>query len=516
MTQDKQHLRATNTPWYGHLVFYWPIVLLWLITFWYMLILNVHVLIWPAAAILAGILGFEYLVRERQFSPATVKIWRKTRKIIFLSLPFLAVLSFFHPASWINPALTAVLTIAAALLAYIPMSDRSRGKLLGLFALILSILLAIQHDWFKFSCFLGFAVVLATVAVKKSDWIPKRFPLFLGFWFLGVSVVLIGFYTAPPADQTDRILAQPDVTALFTTTGNNPYSRLLGHDTRFVKQKCGGGYVVGTRGQAWGMYFLRNKKLLPVEIRNVSDFIVQDCRNDELWAGDFKRNLLYLVDPESGEVKRQIELKKMRGVSAIRFEPESRTLYISRDDTKLLARYSIIPGEYERVQLNDYITDFEPFEEINALFSTQWGGFVRRYQLFPMKSEDYFFSPDLLLQLDIDRRDLVGYVTKFYQGRVIRFNLSTMEVLNETQLEPGLRFPEYNRRRRLVVVTNFFSGWAYLLDSDDLSVVDKRYFGPRLRSAFWTNHGDAILAASSLGGFEWKLPPNLHGKHNAK
>lgn len=479
----------------------WPYALLWGLVLWYLVIFDLHF-----------ICGLLFLIGL--FSPIAAYLlnrftkfdFREYPKRLFAFVAFIGLAAIFHPAFLLNPLYTSATAIAASLIAFANISGKVRGYLAFGFCLaLLSVLMeGLSRKIIGASAF--FAIFFLMVAIRKPFWVQRGVALFILLCTLAFGMPLYIFYKALPPDTSDEILSQKGVQSIFLTHDrHSEIAKAIGSECRIIRENCDGSLLLGTRKKESGLFFLRDGKLTATKIKAVSDYIEIDCKERLVWAGEFKKSRILGIQAETGNTVKWIKRIGIPGVSRIRYDSKVHQIFASRDDSREIFRYEIENDKRFLQTFDLYILDFAFSTELDALFVSSWGGILHRYTLSGTERLETFFSPDWLIQFEIDDSDLVIYITKFYGGRVLKLNLSTLEIIDSRKLEPGIRYPLLDKKRKLLFVSNFFTGDCHMLDAGTLEILEKRNFGKRLRAVTLSENGDVLYAASSQGGFSWKI-----------
>lgn len=479
----------------------WPYALLFVLILWYLVIFDLHFLC--GLLFLFGIISpiAAYLLKRY----AGVDYWNFPRRLfIFVSLMGLAAI--FHPSFIVSPFFTSFMAIAASVIAFANLNGKPRAYLACCFTLGIFWVFAEGFSRMIAVLLITFTLFFLLVASRKTHWIQKGFTLFILLCTLAFGSVLYIFYKALPPDNSGQILAQKGVSAVFLSHDpNSPVSKAVGSECRIIRENCDGSLLLGTRKKKSGLLLLKNGKIIPTKIKAISDYIETDCKKKIIWAGEFKKSRILGIHSETGKTLKRIKSIGIPGSSRIRYISQIGQLFASRDDYRKIFRYDVEKGERFIQTFDHFILDFAISTELDALFVSRWGGVLHRYSLGKAEKLETFFSPDWLIQFEIDDSNLLVYITKFYAGRVLMLNLSTLEIIDTRKLAPGIRYPLLDKKRNLLFVSNFFTGDCHMMDAKTLEVLDSRNFGKRLRATTLSESGKRLYAASSQGGFIWQI-----------
>ena len=254
-----------------------------------------------------------------------------------------------------------------------------------------------------------------------------------------------------------------------------------------------------------GLYILRDNVLRKTNVKNVSDCVEVDCQNKVIYAGEFNRSLFRKINGKNGLVMKVYKTRKFKGASRLRYDRNLNSIFSSRDNISKIMRFDLGSEKIHFTKFDHYVVDFHFAPEIDALYTLTWGGKMYRYNSETMEKEGALWIPDLLIHLDMDKENLVAYITAFFKGEIYKVNLATMEIISRAKFAPGLRFPLYDKKRNVLFVSNFITGHCLMIDADNLQIIKKRYFGKRLRVTSLSKNGNTLYAASAAGGYKWDL-----------
>ncbi|MDP8223752.1 MAG: hypothetical protein P9L99_10370 [Candidatus Lernaella stagnicola] len=463
---------------------------------WYGLVLDVALfsLLWLLAAL--TLLALRFALRHW---PKTKPVSRFLSVLLWL-MAVAAWLTMFYPALLVSLPLTIVL-LALATAAYV---IEQRKTLRDWPVAVLPLFAAFAAGLPRFHwLLLGLPLVmlgLAAATRTNATYYPRGLRWLLALWVAMLGSVLVPFYQGRPSGSTEKILAQPGVTAIFDYRQKaSPLRPLLGDKTRFGVPDCHGDLLLGTRHGDAGLVRVEGENAAIAHCGPVSDFIAVDCPRNRINVGLWNSGSILRLRHDDLTSEGVVVTHDIDRISKLWTAPDG-TVYASADNAKRLLVVYPDQDQPESWEFPHFVTDWIIDPDRDRLVIASWGGSLYTYRLSDRRLLGQDRVRDFLIQLTYDPAHEILWVHGFYTGRLVRFDLRTSRRTAERRLEPGIRFSALTKDGRLVV-GNFFTGDLREVDAVTLAGESRRHVGRRLRNVTYDARRHRIIAASALGVF---------------
>ncbi|HPQ69322.1 MAG TPA: hypothetical protein PKW95_09330 [bacterium] len=287
--------------------------------------------------------------------------------------------------------------------------------------------------------------------------------------------------------------------------------RALGGNTRFLTPTCDGKeFMVGNKFTfRSGLTFIdpatgKNRRI-PMT-GGTTDNVALDCAANMIYVGNMGRNEIMVYDPN--RLKRPIKREGMDGVRVglLRLDRRMDRLYVATSNTNMLhvLRASTLADSGAGVTLGNSVTDMviDYYHGHDVVAVTMGGELVRIAGDTGQVEKKAPVGFGLLiynLALDSEGRRL--FVTSLFGRQLQAFDADTFEPQTMVPLFKGGRYMQFDARRDLVYVGNFFAGTITAYASQSLESVWTMKVGRRVRYLTLDTLRDQLCFTSQQGGY---------------
>lgn len=496
----------SNRPFLVRLALYWPFLVLWLIALWHLVIFNLKTLALTLIipAMILPILRF--IFTRKIFKNRFKAFSNRLHKTFFTAFGFLGFLFVFHASFLFSPLFTATMTVAGTVVAVGRLPEKLRAILISIFMISLMSLSFTHFSWLLIYFCAAYGGLFLVLALKKPEWIRPGAPLFLSLGAIALGLQLLVLFNGPQFIDIGRITIQAGVRPIFLVDDHeSELAQAVGDDCVWVMENCDGSLIFGVRDRVGGLKIWRDNDLIEAKVYDASDTAALDCKKNRLWVGESETGTLHQLNSIDGQEVRRDSQTGMPGFGKIVLDEKAGILLAGRDDYTKIYRLDIATEKASFMNLNGYISDFAADIEKDALYTGKWGGWLGRYQFQTADLQIRKWFSDMRLGLELDKKGKILWVTRFFSGDLMKINAATLEKIAGRKLGTSLGRPVLTANEKLIFVTEFLGGTCYMLDADDLTLKDKRYFGPHLRDVTLSRDGKQLYATSSAGTFSWQF-----------
>jgi len=294
------------------------------------------------------------------------------------------------------------------------------------------------------------------------------------------------------------------------TSQRRGWARTLGTNTRFLTPSCDGEtFFVGTKfSMKSGLTIIdpATNKHRKIRMRGgTTDNLAMDCDTGHLFIGNMGANTIMEIDPRRPQ--RPVRQEEMDGVRVglLRLDRRADRLYIATSNTTMLhvlraSNLADIGGVEMGKPVTDVIVDFWKDHDVLAV---NMGGEIVRMKARTGKITAQAQVPFGLwvynMALDGDNRRL--FVGSLLGRQLAVYDADTLEEIMRVPVRKGERYMQYDPRRSLLYVGNFYSGTITAYDTLSLEPQWSMRGGRRVRYLTLDLIRDQLCFTSQAGGY---------------
>lgn len=289
------------------------------------------------------------------------------------------------------------------------------------------------------------------------------------------------------------------------------WARTLGGNTRFLTPTCDGTeFLVGNKFTfRSGLTIIdpATGKHRKIPMRGgTTDNLAMDCTNNLIYVGNMGRNEIQALDPN--KPKRPVMRERMDGVRVglLRLDRKMDRLYIATSNTNMLhvLRATTLADSGAAVSLGSSVTDMAiDYRGGHDIVAVTMGGELVRIAGDTgkvVKRAPVGFGL-LIYNLALDGENRRLFATSLFGRQLQVYDADSLEPLEMTPLFKGGRYMQFDRKRDLVYVGNFFAGTITAYNSLSLEKVWSMKVGRRVRYLTLDLRRDQLCFTSQQGGY---------------
>lgn len=315
------------------------------------------------------------------------------------------------------------------------------------------------------------------------------------------------------------------------TNQRRGWSRTIGLNPRFLAPSCDGRYFyVGTKftwqsalisidPTATGVKKIRGRFQLKGGSTDNAELACRDDQVDVLYVGDMGRHEVLALNAANSrrfDILAQEKLGNAR-VGLLRLDKRARRplLFVaSANQTQLqvLDPRTLAPLDLVDFQtsITDIALDHQP--QSRGLVVATMGGEITRLtphagQAIEKTATAHVNIGRLFFNLALDPRDRRVFVSSMFGRHLAVLDADTLAEIGTFRVKRGSRYMQFDRRRGLLYVGNFFHGaiTAYRFAGGELEKVWSLNVGRRVRYLTLDERSDRLCLTSKLGGYCLRL-----------
>jgi len=338
------------------------------------------------------------------------------------------------------------------------------------------------------------------LTARRPDLTPggARWALWLAA--LAIVAIVFPFHLGQPWGEKARVTAQPDVSLVYDAHDRqNPLFATIGRDVRCGQPDCYGRLLIGARGGPNGLIRLANEQVSTAQTGPLGETIAVNCRNKQLYVGDWSNGSLRILDHESLHLAATVAYTRLTRVDQVQFQPEHQFVFMSAANSRNIFMYDLYFRKKEMIFIDRFITDFASLPHEQLFIISTYGGrlLFYRHDLSQLLYRQWL--PDFHLQLAASPSSDTLYILGRYSGMLWEYSLAKRRLVRSRWLGPGIRDIAFDERDELLYVGNYFTGVITTLRRADLGTAAVHRVGPRLHSLHYDHFQRRLLAADALG-----------------
>ncbi len=472
---------------------------------WLPLLLVIAVFIIPLLWIAAALLGFTVVrnvlrLRFPKFVEAIGWLYYPAASLWALGLAY--YISFFDP-------LFALAAIAYTVgLAYVLAVHERKRWLLVLFTIPPLVLLHFMPNTpvEKLSALL--AVVLLPGMLLLDVRVVGRAALFYAAVLAMLFLRLGHFYYGGDPDLAAQVYAQPNVQRIVSLDKGPPETlAALGRQLRFAADNMPGTRtILGGDAATVAIDPLGCGPQVLIEGRS-ADAMTYDPQGRQMIVAGYETNEFVVLDDATLQERARKRLPG-RAFTNLWCDRTHRLVITGDDYTRDIGVYSLPESRFTVFLPTGASSDAMIDNRTGFVIASRWC-FVRWIDAHSGETVRKLFVPDVHLHLAMDEARRKLYVSAPSIGRIWRVNLDKGIVEAKANIEKGIRYLTLSEDGRWLFAAGYFKGNLYQLDANDLSVAQRLYAGPRVRTLHIAPGSGKVLFTSSLGAFRFDFAASV-------
>ncbi len=303
----------------------------------------------------------------------------------------------------------------------------------------------------------------------------------------------------------------PAVREVFAYHGQRGgWASIVGGNTRFMSPSCDGTkFYIGSKfsfRSGLTIYDPATNQHQTIPIRGgTTDNLALVCNPERIFIGNMGGNQVSIYDPAKPRQPATVT-ERMDGVRVglLRLDPVLGRLYVAASNTKML--HVLRAGALKDmgyVEVGSPITDIAIDRNQNreVIVITMAGELVRLGTRGTVIKRAKTAGGLLFYNLALDGKNRRLFVTSMLGRTLSVYNADTFEPMAQTPLMKGGRYMQFDDKRGLVYVANFFMGTITAYDSAELKVRWSLKVGRRVRYLVLDHLRDQLCFTSQAGGY---------------
>lgn len=205
------------------------------------------------------------------------------------------------------------------------------------------------------------------------------------------------------------------------------------------------------------------------------DHVLVDGKNGKMFVGCDQGDLL-ILDKQSGRqadvIRKKVTMPRFYGEGHLLFQAEG-----------MVYDYDYAHNDFEGLFRSEGHVHVDVDRQRNIIFANNPSGYVSFLEDIPQKGKD---------KVHLEHGS-------FFQGR--HAWIEQKKETDRVYLEPITRYMCFDSKRKLLFITNYFTGYIYIIDTAGKKVLHKFYAGTRVHAMTFSYDHDKLYFASSQGVF---------------
>lgn len=431
------------------------------------------------------------------------QVYRIAGTIYYVAVFLYALMLGFYVAILDWKYILFCLGFAAGFGAWMYLRPESKLSLFAALAIVSVMLFSAPHAAVQIGGVLCVALVLPGLIVENPKKIGPVPLLFAGV--VALLVLRLGhFYYGGDPDMVPRVLSQPGIERVVSIdTTKKSQLRKFGRQIRFVADNAHGTRTIigGDGGTVVADY--QGKSLRKILSNTSADKLAYGPQGKKIILGEYGNQSIDIVDDANLVVQKRIEAPGY-SFSDLWYDKATNQVFSADDHSTRIGSLSLDTMQFEEFADAGANRDVLVDEKTGTLLAAT----IRRVYWIDPKTKKILRKlkvPSTQIRLAADPGRRLLYVSSFSSGELLKVNLDTGAILHKMKLERGIRFLIFTEDRNSLFVSSYFKGHIFRIKVPEMTIEEKLFAGPRVRTLHIAPGSKKLVFGSSLGAFRYRF-----------